>query len=402
MFHATAINQLPGYQRCAELFDEHFDGANPEWLSVAPGRVNLIGEHTDYNDGYVLPMAIDRYVVVVAKVNHSKRCRVIATDVEGGEMATFFLNDTLAPGKTRWANYVKGVLSQFLINGQRIPPFDMAIASSIPLGAGLSSSAALEVAVATLVESLLGIRVDPVRKAKWCQAAEHEFVGVPCGLMDQLAVIHSPLHGAVMIDCRSLEMRHVQLDPSLAVIVTDSGVRHDLADSEYGLRRDQCADAVRALSDRYPHIEALRDARLNELIAVRDSIDPIAFRRARHVILENQRVRMVADALDSGYFETAGFLMYESHRSLRDDYEVSCTELDMLVRLTRDMGEVYGSRMTGGGFGGSTVTLCRAEAADAVVEALTAGFHTHTGRAADSFVVRPAGSARLLSLHGRP
>jgi len=386
--------------RAATLFEEHFNAA-PTHAAIAPGRVNLIGEHTDYNEGYVLPMAIDRFTAVVARVNRSKRCRVVAGNVGDGDTATFML-DALAPGQVGWANYVKGVLKRFIDNGQRIPPFDAAISSSLPMGAGLASSAALTVGVATLVEGLLGIRVDPARKARWCQEAEHEFVGVRCGIMDQTSVAMNPLGSAMMIDCRSHDARGVPIAMNdIALLVTDSGVRHDLADSEYNMRREQCEDVVVALRERYPDIRALRDAKLNQLIAVRGSLDPIGFRRARHVILENQRVLMVADALTSGYYETAGFLMHESHRSLRDDYEVSCNELNMLVRIAHELPGVYGARMTGGGFGGCTVTLCRADAVDAVMAGLKRGYEEHIGREPVCVRVLPAEAAKFTLIVGR-
>ncbi|MBI1375522.1 MAG: galactokinase [Phycisphaera sp.] len=380
--------------RAVRAFADQFD-AEPTHAAVAPGRVSLMGEHTDYNDGLVLSMAIDRYTVVTGRVNRSHRCRVIAADVDGGEMSTFIVDAHLAAGRTVWANYVKGVVAQFLSHGQSVPPFDAAIASGIPMSVGLGSSAAVEVATATLIESLLGIRLAPGRKAEWCREAEREFVGTPRRLMGQISASQNPRGGALMIDCRTLATRAVRIDEqAIAFVVADTGVRHDLVIGEHVLRRDQCDAATAALRDRFSHIRSLRDAKLNELIAVRDTIDPIAFRRARHIVLENQRVQMTADALDSAYYETAGFLMYESHRSLRDDFEVSCAELDMLVRLAREIPGVYGARMTGSGFGGCTVTLCRADVVDDVVRRLGETYHLHTGNDADRFAVSPVGPAR--------
>ncbi len=379
--------------RAIANFIEQF-GQPPTIAARAPGRVNLIGEHTDYNDGYVLPLAIDRQTVIVARENHSKRCRITAADL-GGEIANFINDDTLAPGRTAWANYVKGVIAVFRSNGQPTPSFDASVASSVPMGSGLSSSAALEVATATLLELLIGIRVDPVRKALWCQQAEHTFAGVPCGIMDQMVSVAGRPGHALFIDCRSIEHRPVKLGGSdeVVVLVTDSRVRHELGTSEYPLRREQCGAAVKALQTKYPDVAALRDATLTQLETVRGEMEAVVFRRARHVINENQRVLMTARALDGGDHATAGFLMNESHRSLRDDYEVSCPELDVLCELAWGARGVHGSRMTGGGFGGCTVTLVEPGHVEALVERITTGYKQETGKEAVCFAVEASDGA---------
>jgi len=397
MFHATAIDQLPGYQRCADLFDEHFDGAKPEWLSVAPGRVNLIGEHTDYNDGFVLPMAIERRTLIVAALNHSPRCRLIAADLDE-ELHNFRLDD-VKPGKTQWANYVKGVVAQFQKAGHSVPGFDAVITSDVPLGGGLSSSAALEVATATLCEKLLGIALEPKRKALWCQAAEHEFANMPCGIMDQFISVMGQAGCALLIDCRSQDATPVALnDPGVKIVIANSNVKHELTGSEYPTRRRQCEQAAAALNDAHGQIAALRDADMTQLKAVEPTLDAVVYRRARHVISENERTLLAAKAMEAGDWTEAGRLMVESHRSLRDDYEVSCAELDTLVNLAMRVDGVFGSRMTGGGFGGCTVTLVRSDAVEPLIQHLETEYPKAHDLQPTCFATQPADGARAQGL----
>ncbi len=384
--------------RAAAGFREHFD-ADPTVAAAAPGRVNLIGEHTDYNDGFVMPLAIERRTVMAAAPNHSPRCRLVALD-KAGEQATFTL-EGLSPGATAWANYPKGVIARFTANGHPVPGFDATITSDVPLGGGLSSSAALEVATATVLEQLLEIRIDPVHKALWCQKAEHDFAGMPCGIMDQFISVMGRRDHALLIDCRSHDTRLVRLDdPAIAVLITNSNVKHELTGSEYPTRRRQCEQAVAALRAQLPDagIAALRDADAGQLAAIREKVDDAIYRRARHVIGENERTVLAADALDRGQYDEVGRLMDESHRFLRDDYEVSCPELDVLVDLARQCEGVFGSRMTGAGFGGCTVTLVRADALQTVADHLRAGYRQATNIEATCFATRPADGARGLKI----
>lgn len=396
------MNDTPAHdpllQRAIDGFVEHFS-ENPAVAAMAPGRVNLIGEHTDYNDGFVMPLAIECKTVLVAKPNHSPRCRLVALDKDG-EQSTFILED-LAPGKTAWANYPKGVVAQFLDNGHTVPGFDATITSNVPLGSGLSSSAALEVATATVIEQLLEIEIDPVHKALWCQKAEHEYANVPCGIMDQFISTMGQAGHALLIDCRDYSTKQVPLtDPAIAVLIANSNVKHELSGSEYPTRRRQCQAAAAALANAYPeaNIKALRDATMQQLAGVRDEIDEVIYRRARHVIGENERTTQAADAFANADYEKVGRLMYESHQFLRDDYEVSCPELDTLVELARQCDGVYGSRMTGGGFGGCTVSLVKAEALDDVIAHLTEAYPKATGKQATCFATRPANGAHGFKL----
>jgi len=392
MYDVTALDQLPGYARCDALFREHFDG-EPEWLCVAPGRVNLIGEHTDYNDGFVLPMAIERRTVLVAALNHSPRCRLIAADLDE-ELHNFRLDD-VHPGKTAWANYVKGVVAQFLKAGHAVPGFDAVITSDVPLGGGLSSSAALEVATATLCEKLLGIQLDPKRKALWCQAAEHEYANMPCGIMDQFISVMGQAGHALLIDCRTQEATPVALnDPSVRIVIANSNVKHELTGSEYPTRRKQCEQAAAALNEAHGNIKALRDAEMAQLKTIEPALDGVVYRRARHVIGENERTLLAAKAFEEGDWQQAGRLMVESHRSLRDDYEVSCPELDTLVDLAMQVDGVFGSRMTGGGFGGCTVSLVKTDAVDRLIAHLNVEYPKKHDLEPTCFASQPGDGAK--------
>ncbi len=378
-------------------------GRLPQWLVAAPGRVNLIGEHTDYNEGFVLPMAIDRGVTIAAGPVDAAppRMRVYSAAVGGSVDIALDSVHKDAPGA--WSNYVRGVVAGFRDRGQSIPSMDALVLSNLTLGGGLSSSAALEVATATLLEAATGIELAAIDKVELCQRAEHEYAGVPCGLMDQLASVFGDRRGPLFIDCRSGATRVVPMGAEVAVVISNTGVRHALGDGEYARRRAECERAARALG-----VSALRDATIDMVNAAGDRLDPIARRRARHVVTENERTLAAAAALERGDFTAVGRLFGESHRSLRDDFEVSCQELDILVAAAGDLGDdggVYGARMTGGGFGGCTVTLVRADRVTGVIEELKRRYAEQTGRVPETFVTRPAPGARRVdvdSLSGEP
>ncbi|MBV9945294.1 MAG: galactokinase [Myxococcales bacterium] len=369
-----------------------------DWLVAAPGRVNLIGEHTDYNRGFVLPMAIDRHVVIAAgraDPDEGPRLRLHSAAVEAGIDIPLDTPARAAP--PAWSNYVRGVIAGFQRRGARIPALRAWIASDVPLGVGLSSSAALGVATATLFEAVSGTMLPPVEKARLCQRAEHEFAGVPCGLMDPLISTLADEGGPLLIDCRSEVARTVPIrDPDVSVLVCNTNVHHALGDSAYAQRYDECENAARHLG-----VPSLRDATPSDIDRARGALGPVLHRRARHVVTENARVLDAARALEAGDTNRAGALFYESHASLRDDYEVSCRELDLLVDAARSLGAgagVYGARLTGGGFGGCTVTLVRTDRVTAVSGALSVAFERETGRKLETFVSRPARGARRLDL----
>ncbi len=390
-------------ERVRTLFRERF-GHEATHAASAPGRVNLIGEHTDYNDGYVLPMAIERRTVVALARRPAgldvepggvdaigpTTARVVSEGMDG--LAVFAVSDELKPGVPRWANYVRGVVVGLIGEGVDVGGFDMAVTSSVDRGGGLSSSAALEVSVATALEAITGKRLDPVRKPLICQQAEHQFAGVPCGIMDQFISSMGQKGHALLIDCLTHETRAVPLaDPGVAVLVVNTHVEHELAGGEYAQRRQACGYVSKELS-----VQSLRYVDMDALDAARMSLDDVEYRRARHVISENERTLVAAEAMAGSQWGRMGELMFDSHASLRDDYQVSCKELDVLVELAaghRGEGGVYGSRMTGGGFGGCTVTLLRAEAAEGVAASMLAGYRERTGIEATAFVTRAAGGA---------
>ena len=379
--------------RAGQSFAASF-GHTPRWLVAAPGRVNLIGEHTDYNDGFVLPMAIERSTVIAAAPNQHRRITLRSATAKGE--AVIDLSRPTERGEPTWSNYVRGVIAGFQRLGVSLDGFDAFIESDVPLGGGLSSSAALEVATATLLEAVTGRVLDPVEKALLCQRAEHEFAGVPCGIMDQFTSVMAKEGHLLLLDCRSRTTELVPLcDPSVAVLIINTNVHHELADGEYAQRRAQCEAAAKAL-----HLPSLRDATLDGLQAARERMEPVVARRARHVITEIERTRQAAQAIRAGDWRTAGQLMYASHASLRDDFEVSCAELDLVVELAQSIGEsggVIGCRMTGGGFGGCAVSLVRAEAIPQITKQIADGYRRKTGLEPAIFSSRPAGGARVLS-----
>jgi len=382
--------------RVEQQFQQQF-GQAPKWIAAAPGRVNLIGEHTDYNDGFVLPMAIDRYVVMAASEatnadDHSD-VRAYSSAISETECLSYDITDVgeVAP----WARYVLGVMVGCRERGMNHAPLDVLIDSSVPLGGGLSSSAALEVATATLLEAITGRSLDNVDKALLCQKAEHEYAGMPCGIMDQfISVMARPDH-LMLLDCRTREVKMVPLnDPEINVLIINSNVKHELTGGEYAERRSQCEAAAAKMG-----VSALRDATLDLLGQTSEALEPVFYRRARHVIGENDRTTEAAAGLEAGDWERVGQLMYASHESLRDDYEVSCEELDLLVELARKHGQsggVIGSRMTGGGFGGCTVSLVRKADVESVAESVRAEYHQRTGIEPTLFTTRPAQGAHVV------
>jgi galactokinase len=360
-------------------------------LYRAPGRVNLIGEHTDYNDGFVMPMALDRSTWVAAAPRGD---RVLAVrSREFGETTTIDLDNNRRPpaggqASRHWSNYVRGVAA-VVGDSASLVGADLLIASDVPIGAGLSSSAALEVACGYALLDLAGqgdATIDLTRLARACQRAEHEFVGTRCGLMDQMIACYGRADHVLKLDTRSLAREWLPLPRSAGVVVCDTMVAHELASAEYNARRADCEAGVEALAGAFPAVRALRDATTEQLDAVAAGISIRVYRRCRHVISENARVLQAASALEAGDFQRVGRLMDESHRSLRDDYEVSCAELDVMVTIARALDGVYGARMTGGGFGGCVVALVENSATERVQARIRARYETETGRRPEVWV----------------
>ncbi|MEF3365867.1 galactokinase [Methylocystis sp. 9N] len=332
-------------------------------LFRAPGRVNLIGEHTDYNDGFVLPAALDLAVFVAIAPRADRRLRLRSLVMD--ETAEFDLDDSAPLPRGDWSDYAHGVAVVLARAGHRLSGADLLIDADLPLGAGLSASAAFEVAVGYALLAVSGASVDKVELAKICQRAENEFVGMRCGIMDQYISCCAVAGSALLLDCRSLEAKPVAIDPSARLVVCDTMIRHRLVADEYNERRDECERAVALLSSGIDGVSALRDVSIEALMRHAEDLPEVIFRRARHVVSENARTLRAAAALESGDLATCGRMMDLSHASLRDDYEVSCPELDLLVDIAQGLPGVYGARMMGGGFGGSTINLVDADHAAA-------------------------------------
>lgn len=372
----------------------------------APGRVNLIGEHTDYQEGFVMPIAIEQETFVVARINtRDDLCRVVSA--QQGEVVETFRADvnTLVPGEQKWFKYVQGVVYEFLHKELAKLPvaFDAAFASNVPLGGGLSSSASLEVATAKMLQALYKVEgVSGNELAMRCVRAEHTFAKMPCGIMDQFASALSKKGAALFLDCRSEKVQHVVLeDPSVAFVIANSNAPHVLTGSEYPDRVKQCKSAVDVVRDGQDKpettIKALRDISLEELEKHKDSMELVAYKRAKHVISENLRVEKAVDALQKRDYPKFGMLMVESHKSLRDFFEVSTKQLDLLVDIAMEVEGVFGSRMTGGGFGGCTVTLVKASAVSELVRALESKYEERSnGIQCTCFTTSPAQGAEIL------
>ncbi len=358
-------------------FEEYF-GQPPTRIARAPGRVNLIGEHTDYNDGFVLPMALDRATYVAARPRPDRVVRVFSTKFR--EEDQFDLDQVVRDERRQWVNYIRGVVKGLQARDLPLQGADLMIDSDLPSGSGLSSSAALEVAVGYTFQLLNNINLLGEELALVAQGAEHTFVGVKCGIMDQLVAALGEAGHALLIDCRDLSYRPIPIPAQACVVVCDSGVRHRLAGSEYNQRRAGCEEAVRLLRPALGKIQALRDVRSTDLAMYGNLLPPDLLRLARHVVSENERTLTAAAALAAGDLTKMGQLMVASHISLRDDYRVSIAELDILVELALAAPGCFGSRMTGGGFGGSTVSLVAADAVDAFVTAMIDGYAIRTGR----------------------
>jgi len=375
-------------------------GRQPCWIAAAPGRVNLIGEHTDYNDGFVFPMAIERYTLIAADRPNPDTKLIRLYSTLSDKPAIINLAQPLKPySRGHWGNYPLGVIAGFLARGLNPGGFDALIYSTVPLGGGLSSSAALEVAMATLLEIITGRKLDPVEKALLCQKGEHDYAGMPCGIMDQYISVLGQENRVMLLDCRSRKPELVRMaDPAITVLIINTNVKHELTGSEYPARRKQCEAAAKNFG-----VASLRDATPKLLEQARGRMDKDVFRRARHVIGEIERTIHAAEGVRAANWTTVGQLMYASHASLRDDYEVSCRELDDVVEIAKGIGiqgGMYGCRMTGGGFGGCAVALVKSDAVEAITQKITADYTKKTGIEPTIFVTRPAAGASVLKGNG--
>ncbi len=350
----------------------------------APGRVNLIGEHTDYNDGFVLPAAINFYTWVAVSARPDRTLALRSENFPG--LAEYALDSPNNHRRHEWSDYVYGVALTLERAGKRLGGADVLVAGEIPIGAGLSSSAAIEVATGYALLENSGQPVERAELAKLCQLAENEFVGVRSGIMDQFISCFGRAGRALLLDCRSLDHRWVPLPEGLSLVACNTMVKHELASGEYNRRREECETGVHLLAEHLPQVRALRDLTLADLEKYGASLPPVVYRRCRHVISENSRVLECVQALADDNLDAVGALMADSHRSLRDDYEVSCAELDLMVELATGIPGTVGARMTGGGFGGCTINLVRRDYVDAFRSIVAEKYRQRTGRAPEIYV----------------
>lgn len=368
---------------------ERFEDFKGELSVSSPGRINLIGEHTDYNEGFVLPTAIDLRIDFEFRRNGTAdTCYIYSQTYE--TFATFDLNQVL-PQKDSWANYLLGVIDEIQKLGKQVEGFDCIVRSDLPIGAGISSSAALECGFASGINELFELGLQEIEIVRLSQAAENNFVGSNCGIMDQYASVMSKKGHLILLDCRSLEAQYIPADfKDGKLLLLNTKVTHNLAEGEYNKRRKECEDAVKTIQERYPQVKALRDVNEEMLKEFREPLSTQTFARAAYVIQENLRVKQAAEAIKSGDLRTFGHLMYQSHHGLQHQYEVSSPELDFLVEYTRKKDFIYGSRMMGGGFGGCTINLIKSSEIDAFVKEVLPVYEEEFGIKAEAIVVSPS------------
>lgn len=382
------------FNQAAAMFAEKF-GAPHTAAAHAPGRVEVLGNHTDYNDGFVLSAAINHGTFFLARRSGTQACRLVAGDTR--EMARFNVPD-IAPGQElRWSNYVKGVFAQLRDLAGLRDGFDGLFLGDVPLGAGLSSSAALEMSAGLALARLYGLAVPPIEMAKIGQKAEHLFVGAKCGLLDQVTSLFGRAAALVMTDFRSLQVETVPLGVKWRFLVVNTGVKHSLVDSEYNERRARCEEAAGFFAGRLAHpVRALRDVTLAEFDAHRAAMDPVTAKRAAHVIGENTRVLAARQLLAKGKVREFGRLMFESHASSQYNFENSCAELDYVVTSAKKLPDVLGGRLSGGGFGGGAVLLVPPSAVGSVASAVAADYRARFGHPCATLPIVPTDGARVL------
>lgn len=382
-----------------KIFNERFtDTGLVKGAFSAPGRVNLIGEHTDYNEGFVLPIAIGKKIIMLGQLRNDRLVQVFDP---GYKVKTKFSLDNLTPlKKDTWANYLMGVMDEIQKAGYVLQGANLVFISNIPKGAGLSSSAALEVVTALTMAKLNSLKIEPVEMALLCRRAENNFVGVSCGIMDQYVSCLGQKNYALFIDCRSTNYEPIPFkDHNYQIVICNSKIQRSLVSSEYNKRREECKIAAEFFKHKLNReIRALRDIAIDEFKKYQAQLPEIIARRTRHVISENYRVQAGVQALRMGNYSAFGKLMIESHQSLKDDYEVSCAELDLLVDLALKQEGVLGARMTGAGFGGCTVNLLRREYIDAFEKTIKQGYKKITGINPDIYLTLPTEGAKVIKL----
>jgi galactokinase len=379
-----------------QQFTDIFGGDGHIRIVRAPGRVNLIGEHTDYNDGFVFPMAIEPHVLIVCRARSDGNVRLAST-VFPKQIVEFSLERKIARGEPKWANYPKGVAAELIGAGIPLIGMDALVSNTLPVGGGLSSSAAIEVGTARAFLALAGTTMDPQRIALLCQKAEHEYAGVPVGIMDQTIVAAGKAGHALLLDCRDLSKQYIPIDANeLRVVIVNSMVKHELSGGEYAERRRQCEEGVAYFRKSNPDIRALRDVTMAQVQAAKKDLPDVVFRRCRHVVGENARTTEAAQQLTARNYERVGELMVQSHNSLRDDYEVSVEELDYLAAQSMTIKGVYGARMTGGGFGGCIVALVQPRSVDPLTNHLNTVYPAKFAKQPGVFVTTATEGAQVV------
>jgi galactokinase len=377
-----------------EKFQKRF-GGRPR-IFRAPGRVNLIGEHTDYNDGFVMPAAIDFACWTAIAPRDDHRLNIYSENMN--EPAEVDLDDLDPRPSGNWSDYPVGVMVMLQRAGHRLPGANLYIQSDVPLGAGLSSSAAIEISVGYACLKLAGGPIDLVQLARIGQRAENEFVGARCGIMDQFTACHGRAGEAIMLDCRSMEYRAVRLPNTVDLVVCNTMVKHQLAAGEYNARRGECEEAVKRLVSVLPSVRALRDVTVDQLEKNRGLLTDTLYRRARHIVTENARVISAAEALERGDSADLQNLMAASHQSLRDDYQVSCAELDAMVEIANRQPGIQGARMTGGGFGGCTINLVDKKSTEKFRSAVSTEYRSASGYTPDIYVCHASAGVQEVNL----
>ena len=384
MDNATAV---------CHAFAEQY-GAAPDLVVRAPGRVNLIGEHVDYNQGLVLPAAITFYTTLALRLRADDKIHLWSIDYGQAYQTT---QKAIAPSGLHWPDYLLGVADQMQRDGKVLRGFEVAFGGDVPVGAGLSSSASVECATALALNEALGLGYDRMALARLCQRAENEFVGVNCGLMDQFASMFGQAQKLMLLDCRSLAYRYIPFETDdIRIVLLDTRVKHSLGSSEYNTRRAQCEEGVRLVQARHPEVRSLREATEAQLEACVAPADALVYRRCRFVVAEIARVEAACQALEQGDFASFGRYMYQSHQGLSTDYEVSCQELDFLVEAVRNRPGVYGARMMGGGFGGCTINLVQAEAVDDLIYQVGLSYQARFGQPMGAYVAEIGEGANLI------
>ena len=351
--------------RVTEKFNAVFSDTNP-LIVRSPGRVNLIGEHTDYNNGFVLPAAINKAIYMAVSRRNDGELHIVSLDLDRGWRGTI---DQIVPSSLHWPDYILGVVQQIQALGHKLGGFNCVFGGDIPLGAGMSSSAALECATAFALNELFGLGLDPLTMVKLSQKAENVFVGVQCGIMDQFASMFGRQNHVIRLDCQTLDYAYVPFNTEgLRIVLLDTNVKHSLASSEYNTRRQQCEAGVRLVQAHYPGVKSLRDVSLDMLAEFVAPVDALVNQRCRYVVEENARLLAATEDLERGDMVAFGQKMFATHEGLSREYEVSCPEADFLVEQVKNDPGVIGARMMGGGFGGCTINLVKEEAIDALVE----------------------------------